>query len=185
MPSIAKFDVWKNGAGNNYNVPIQVVTSSLGTDLGTTDSATSDRTQNQVPWSIVTNTTTWTDTSNLQLTITPKFSNSLIKLGLAITLNNNGNNNAAGIRVRRGNKIVFRPMINTTGPISTGYTTAGGNQWFTFFYEFYDSPATTSPVTYTLQYRAYSSAFNVVLFSGANNGDYAGANYLTATEIAQ
>lgn len=186
MPSIAKFDVWKNGAGTNYNVPIQVVTSSLGTNLGTTVSSTSDRTQDQPSWAFASTTTTWTDMplNQLQLTITPKFSTSIIKLGLAITMNNGTNNNAAGVRVRRGTTIVFRPLINNVGPVSTFFTSTGGASWAQFFYEFYDSPATTSSITYNLQYRTYSGA-TAYWFGGSVPGDYAGANYFTATEIAQ
>jgi len=185
--SIVKTNKFQTLDGLTYNVPIQVVTSSLGTDLGTTDTSTSDRTNANASYVIASNTTTWTDTSNLQLTITPKFASSIIKLNLSIFLYS-GLTNCAGIRVKRGNKIVFRPTLNTTGPFGTGFIgTSGGNTDgdFQHYLEFYDSPATTSPVTYSLQYRAYSSATTPMWFGFQGATLYSPANYFTATEIAQ
>jgi len=183
--SIISANKFKTLDGTTYNVPIQVVTSSLGTDLGTTVSTTSDRTNDAASWGIQSNTTTWQNTSNLQLTITPKFSTSLIKLGLSIAMSNIGNQNAAGIRVIRGSTILFRPAINTTGPYSTGYTTSGQDCYFHHFFEFYDQPATTSAVTYSLQYRAYASSSSPWWFALPVSNQWGSANWFTATEIAK
>ena len=169
--------------GLTYNVPIQVVTSSLGTDLGTTDSATSDRTNTNASYVIASNTTTWTDTSNLQLTITPKFASSIIKLDLSAYLYSGGANRAGALRIRRGTTIVMRPHHTLTGPFSMGYDEAGANHMHHFLTS-YDRPATTSPVTYTLQYRTYNGG-SVHFFAQAANSNYGSLNVLTATEIAQ
>lgn len=178
--SIVKTNKFQTLDGMTYNVPIQVVSSSLGTNYGTT---TNDQTNNNVSWGISTTTTTWTDTSNLQLTITPKFSNSIIKLDLSIMLYNAANN-SAGIRIRRGTTLVWRPSFDGTGPFSTGYTGAGV-LWQTFNVTTFDSPSTTSPVTYTLQYRNYTNAAACIYFSNPTAGVYATSNYLIATEFAQ
>lgn len=181
--SIVKTNKFQTLDGMTYNVPIQVVTSSLGAaDLGTTLSATSDRTNYNASYTIASTTTTWTDTSHLQLTITPKFSNSMIKLGLCVYLNNTANNGAPGIRVIRGTKIVFRPALNTSGPFGVGYSGTGA-QHSTYFFEFYDYPETTSPVTYRLQYRSYDGGS--CRWFGHEGEHWSHANYFTATEIAQ
>lgn len=170
--------------GLTYSVPIQVITSSLGAaDLGTTDTSTSDRTNNNPAWALRSTTTTWTDTPNLQLTITPKFQTSIIRLELTVTLSTDASANAAGLRVRRGNKIVFRPAVNTTGPYGLGYSGSGGNLWSQYNVVFYDTPSTTSPVTYTLQYRTYNGG--TCHWFGYVTGDWAPANWFTATEYAQ
>lgn len=167
-------------AGATFHVPIQVVTSSLGTDLGTT---TNDQTNNNPAWAFTSTTTTWADTTNLQLTITPKFANSLIRLDLSAYLYSGGANRAGALRIRRGTTIVMRPHHNATGPFSMGYNEAGGDHTHHFLTS-YDSPATTSPVTYTLQYRTYNGGA-VHFFAQAANNNYGALNILTATEIAQ
>jgi hypothetical protein len=168
--------------GLTYNVPIQVVTSSLGTaDLGTTDTSTSDRTNLTPSYSISTTTTTWTNTSNLQTTITPKFSNSIIRGELCVYLHNNSVNNAAAVRIVRGNKIIWRPIMDTTGPYSLGWSSAFHHG--TYVITFIDSPATTSPVTYSLQYRAYTGS-STFLF-GPGSGGYGNGQYFILTEYAQ
>ena len=181
--SIVKTNKFQTLDGLTYNVPIQVVTSSLGaSDLGTTDTSTSDRTNLSPSYSITTTTTTWTDTSNLQLTITPKFSTSLIKLELSIYLRTNvTTGDAASVRIRRGNKIVWRPILDTTGPYSTFWTNTSIHPQMAVI--FMDNPQTTSPVTYTLQYRTYNGG-SAQLF-GPAAGSYGNAQYLIATEYAQ
>lgn len=180
--SIVKTNKFQTLDGMTYNIPIQVVTSSLGAaDLGTTDTSTSDRTNLSPAWSIITTTTTWTDTTNLQLTLTPKFANSIIKLDLCVYLLNNSASNAAAIRIKRGNKIIWRPVMDTTGPYSLGWTSAFIHG--TYNITTYDAPATTSPTTYSLQYRTYNGG-QCTLF-GPSTGAYGNSNYFTATEIAQ
>jgi len=180
--SIVSANKFKTLDGTTYNMPVQIVTTSLGAEnLGTTDTSTSDRTNLSPVWSIITTTTTWTDTSNLQLTITPKFDNSIIRLDLCVYLHNNSLSNAAAIRIKRGNKILWRPVMDTTGPYSLGWSSAYIHG--TYNITTYDAPTTTSPITYSLQYRTYNGG-QCVLF-GPNTGAYGNSNYFTATEIAQ
>jgi hypothetical protein len=166
--------------GFTYHIPVQVVTSSLGADLGTT---TNDQTNNNPAWAFTSTTTTWTDTSNLQLTITPKFASSIIKLDLSAYLYSGGANRAGALRIRRGTTIVMRPHHSLTGPFSMGYNEAGGDHMHHFLTS-YDRPATTSPITYTLQYRTFNGG-SVHFFAQAVNSNFGSLNVLTATEIAQ
>lgn len=182
MASYAKFDVWQDSQGNAQNTVLQVVKTTLGDDLGTT---TNDLTNDFPSWVITTNTTTWTDTNSLQLSITPKFANSLIKLELCIHSGARGNGNSAAIRVIRGDKIVFRPMHNsTTGPFSMNYH-SNSNSHVMQSFVFYDTPNTVNIVTYSLQYRAYTSGSSVDIFGYGSAGHYAPLNTFSATEIAQ
>lgn len=167
--------------GDTYNVPIQVVKTVLGDSLGTTSN---DSTQDQPAWVISTTTTTWTDTSNLQLTITPRFANSLIKLELHIYAGTGAAAKAAAIRIVRGTTILWRPTSNSTGPFSLGYI-SGSDGHFHHTLITYDSPNTTSPVTYRLQYRTYSGGSVSNLFGWPAAGHYAPINTFTAMEIAQ
>lgn len=182
MASYAKFDVWQDTQGNTQNTVLQVVKTSLGDDLGTT---TDDNTNDFPAWVITTNTSTWTDTNNLQLSITPKFANSLIKLELCIYTGTRGNANSAGLRVIRGDKIIFRPMHNsTTGPFSMNYHSNSNTHAIQSFV-FYDTPNTTNTVTYSLQYRAYVTSSSVDIFGYGSAGHFAPLNTFSATEIAQ
>lgn len=180
MVSYAKFDVWQDTNGNKQNTVVQVVKSVLGEDLGTT---ASDQTNNFPSWVFSSTATVWTDTNNLQLTITPKFNNSLIKLDLFVFMHNINNGNNAGIRVLRGDKILWRPMRNATNGFSTGHL-GSSSMHNHHFWTFYDTPNTTNAVTYRLQYCNYNS--NVCHYFGyASANHWATTNSLTATEIAQ
>jgi len=173
--------------GFTYNVPVQVVTSSLGAaDLGTTATSTSDRTAstNNPAWVIATSTTTWTNTSTLSLTISPKFANSIIRLDLSIFAYSSGNYSCpVGVRIIRGSTIVWRPAFNTLGPYGMGFL---NNSLGAFQHHItaIDSPATTSAITYSLQYRTYTGS-QCHLFGYGSASDWASSNYLIATEIAQ
>lgn len=185
--SIVKTNKFQTLDGMTYNVPIQVVTSSLGSDLGTTDTSTSDRTNLTPSWLISTTSTTWTDTTNLQLTITPKFSNSLIKLDLSMYAGvSTATAESPAIRIKRGNKIVYRPALTSGGaPYGHAYISPNTGtiaSYFQHFFTAYDAPGTTSPVTYTIQYRSFAGG-TCVFF--AASGNYASCNFLVATEFAQ
>lgn len=167
--------------GDTYNLPVQVVRSVLGGTAGTTSN---DQTNDNPAWAISTTSTTWTDTTNLQLTITPKFVNSIIKLELSIYLHNGGANRAAGIRIIRGTTIVWRPGSNSTGPYGLNFNSAG-EQYLQPFITCYDSPAVVTPVTYSLQYRSYNGTGASNFFGQVGSGQYAPPNTFTAIEIAQ
>ena len=178
--SIVKTNKFQTLAGATMNMPIQVVKTSLGDNLGTTSN---DSTNNYPSWVIGTNTTTWTDTTNLQLTITPRFATSIIKLELSIVAGNGGANAAPAIRIIRGSTIVWRPINNSVGPFSMLYSSGDIHGFPTVIC--FDSPNTTSAVTYSLQYRTYSGNTTVGIFGWPYANHYAPLNTFVATEIAQ
>ena len=169
--------------GNTYNVPLQVVTASIHSNCGTTSN---DQTNNSpTTYGLTTTTTTWTDYPYMQLSITPRFATSIIKLDLHWYMHNGGSAQAGALRIRRGTTIVWRPMMNSTGPFSMGYQD-GTNLGLHMHYgiSVVDSPATTSPITYILQYRTYNGA-NIKFFHWDSSGHYAPPATFTAMEIAQ
>ena len=166
--------------GSTMNVPLQVVKTSLGDNLGTTSN---DQTNENPSWAISSTTTTWTDTNNLQLTITPKFANSLIKLELCMFIHNGGTSKAGAIRVIRGTTVLFRPIYNSTGPFSLGYGESSRHDHITL--TFFDTPNTTAPVTYRLQYRTYNGGTASHFFGYSAASHWSAYNVFVATEIAQ
>lgn len=179
--SIISANKFKTLDGTTWNVPVQVVTSSLGTNLGTTSN---DQTNANASWSISTTATTWTDTSNLQLTMTPKFTNSLIRLELSIYSWAGGSGRGVAVRVIRGSTILYRPLIDTTGPYGMNFGDLSAHH-FTSHLVFFDTPNTISPITYSLQYRTYNGVSAARLFGLQSATSFSAANYLVATEFAQ
>lgn len=167
--------------GTTYNVPIQVVYSVIHDDAGTT-SADQTASTNFPATVVSTTTTTWTDYTPLQLTITPKYANSLIKLELYWYMYAPSAQNGA-IRIRRGTQLVWRPMMNTTGPFSMGHLGSSDHHG-TYALSCIDIPNTTAPITYMLQYRTYSGG-NCRFFGWAEGSHWAPKCTFIATEIAR
>ncbi len=180
--SIVKTNKFQTLNGSTINVPIQLVSTSIHTDCGTT---TNDQTNNSPStYGLTTTTTTWTDYAYMQLSITPRFATSIIKLDLSWYHYSGGNANAGALRIRRGTTIVWRPMSNSTGPFSAGY--AGSSDTHMHYHiSVIDSPATISPITYVIQYRTYSGGATSRFFHWDSSGHYAPPATFVATEIAQ
>ena len=176
--SIVKTNKFQTLAGDTMNVPIQVVRTSVGNQA-----TTSAKSNENAAYAISTTTTTWTDYSFLQLTITPKFANSIIKLELCCYLNQDATTGygGVGIRIRRGTTIVWEPQSNTTGPYGSLYS---GQVYFTPTFIVFDSPAVTTPITYILQYRTYNGTSST-LFAYPGSTQFGSINTFVATEIAQ
>lgn len=167
--------------GTTYNVPIQVVYSVIHDEAGTTSNEQVASTN--TPATVVsTTTTTWTDYTPLQVTITPKYANSLIKLEMFWYMYGPVQNNGA-IRIRRGTQLVWRPMSNTTGPFSMGWLSTN-DMHNHYSITAMDLPNTTSPVTYIPQYRTYNGG-NCRFFGWSDPNHWAPKNILIATEIAR
>ena len=120
--------------------------------------------------------TTFTDTG-FSVTITPRFANSKIKIDFAVTVLSNSHYNYLDI-YRNG-------TTSLSGNASSGFT--GPNAYYTSYWQnislfCFDSPNTTSAVTYNI-YARTSSGFTTV---GEQTGAaYPNAAYISATEIAQ
>lgn len=166
--------------GSTYHVPVQIVRTSVGT----TGTISNSLVNADPAWAIATTTTTWTDYNYLQLTITPKFSTSIIRLELPYFTNNSGNSNNAAIRIVRGTNIVWQPMHNSVGPYGVGHSTNSA-LYMTQTIVCYDTPNTVSPITYIIQYRAYSNTNTVRLFAHPGATEYGPITTFTAMEFAQ
>lgn len=166
--------------GDTFNLPVQVVRSTVGVG-GTTSS---DLVNDNASYALAFTTTTWTDIAFLQLAITPKFVNSVIRLELHYFVNNSGNSNNAALRIRRDTTIIWQPQRNATGPYGTGHST-NSSLYMMQPLVCYDTPNTVNPITYVLQYRAYSSGSTCRLFGHPGSGEYAPVVTFAAMEFAQ
>jgi hypothetical protein len=188
--SVLKLDQIQSRTGGNITSPntiispgnvIQVVKTQLGVQ-GTTSSAANVNSS----YALTFTTTTWTDTSLLSLTITPKASNSLMMLYLSIFVNQDSSDAQAApsIRIVRGSTVIWQPQTNATGPYGLTYSTSS---------QHYEQPTimcsdianTLSPITYSLQYRTYGGVANGRLFGYPGADQWSPINTFTVMEIAQ
>lgn len=132
MPSYAKFDVWQNTAGVNYNTIVQVQFKALNSSV------------------ITTNTAAYSDIESL--TITPRFSTSKI-----LIIANYSASGAGAIRLARDSTVLTAGLTGSSaymhweGDSQTqgGFDSGSLRTPFTLMY--YDSPASTSLLTYKTQ----------------------------------
>jgi len=138
MASIAKFDVWQNTAGVNYQTVLQVV-QRIGT----------------APYALAVTANTWATypSSEMSLSITPRFNTSKILLMASITLGSSVNQSAyrftrGGVAIGVGDVSGSRPRTSAqTGHL---YSTDLNHTFRTISQNFLDSPATTSATTYNI-----------------------------------
>ena len=117
-------------------------------------------------------TTTSTSFTTIEtVNITPTFSNSIIKLTFT------GRSYTAVLTVEHGSRFV---RDSTELETYLGQWTASGATAQRETFEFYDTPNTTSQITYKFEHRVISAG-NQMHFSPNAAGD--GGVYLTATEI--
>ena len=127
----------------------------------------------------IANNSTWTDVG-LQVTITPKTSNSLIYLLLTARA---GNDTSAsnGLRVLKDGATVI--MGGNDYLHNYAYNIGGNRPCGDFSEAFFNSPSTTSAVVYKVQCRVTNGHFT---FNGRGGETNAAKDcYLIATEIAQ
>ena len=133
MSSIIRADRWQNSNGVAYNSVLQVV-STTKTDTFSTTS------------------TSYTDLTGLSVTITPRFSTSVIWVCAGISLSVSGDI-AARFQLVRGSTAIgigdaagsrTRATFGTSPASAIAPTTQGG-------FVFLDSPATTTATTYKVQ----------------------------------
>ena len=121
---------------------------------------------------ILVNSTSLTDLP-LTVTITPKFSNSAIKVIWYSTMMY-GAGNVIVLQLQRSiNDGAYTSVVPITGAYPGTYYgwTHNSLSWGSFSHFFYDTPATTDTVTYKLQYRNWSStATNYLVHQGMYYG---------------
>jgi hypothetical protein len=135
MTSTMRFDKWENSLGQPYGTVLQVV-SVTKTDTFTMSSST------------------FTDVTGLSVSITPRSSSSKILVNINVSGGGTPGFSALIARLMRGSTPIAigdaaggRPRTTIGNTPGFGDTSAVPNGSFSFL----DSPATTSPLTYTVQ----------------------------------
>lgn len=179
MPSYAKFDVWQNTAGVNYNAVLQVI-QAYKTDTQLTNAAIYSG---------------GVAISGLSVSITPKFTSSKILIlghmvsgcdtagtGMLYKLKRT----ISGSTVEVGSGIA---VGNRTGIIARSYVTTSTGQCQTDSYTYLDSPATVSLITYQMYMGVQNTSYQVYINRSQGDSDVQsearGASSITVMEVAQ
>ena len=147
----------RTGTGN---ITIPAGSRLVGTDVGsisTSKGIVQMQYATAMPSSHLTVTSTSDTTLGLTLSITPVFSNSIIKVEWFSTMMN-GAANAIVLQLQRkigaGSYSTLTPITGTRYNYGWTYNTSG---WLHGNHIYFDAPATTSTLTYQLLYRNTSS----------------------------
>lgn len=124
-----------------------------------------------------TSATSYVDATDLTVSITPKFATS--KILITAVPQGIGNTTGYGVRLMKNGSVLFNPSPeDATGPY---YVYIGGSILAPAVLEYLDSPATTSTLTYSIQFRAYAGTAAINYSSGGVN---TGKSTITVMEIA-
>ena len=159
MASIAKFDQWQDSAGNKFGTVVQVVQQTYDAQVST-------------------NTLNTLVDGPGTVTITPKSASNKILIMLCFsTLADVGANVDA---VCESHNILYRgtTLIGPASGWKQSITRTSG--WNNIAIQHLDSPATTSSVTYKMQFRRVSAASGTVY---VNTGESGGNFRWTLLEI--
>jgi hypothetical protein len=124
------------------------------------------------------------DIPGLSVAITPSRSDSKILISYHLYIG--GNNTVTYIRLLRDSTGLAIPSGMTNGSTGVNFTTTSNNGFMsTHSFQFLDSPATTSSVTYKLQWAGNSSAYTLYLnrYPGSSNS-YIGSSSITVMEVS-
>jgi len=154
MTSTMRFDKWENSLGQPYGTVLQVVSGVYSTQVSTTST------------SFV--------TSNAEVTISPKFSNSKILILVSGVLEMSQTPQSAQTTIYRGGA-GGSEITNA----KVDYYQSTGNFFWTIGLNHLDSPNTTSATTYTLMFRKNSG------IGGVNIQTSGSKTNITLLEIAQ
>ena len=129
--------------------------------------------------------TSYTDITNFNLTITPKFNTSKILIrGIMSVFQISSVDSVVTFRLLRGSTVIGSDSSDNRQGICVAYSgsTSTGHMG-TVEFEFLDSPSTTSATTYKVQHcNDTSGQFN--LNTWPSNDNYRGVSSLTAMEIS-
>ena len=131
---------------------------------------------------------TWTNVPNLSVTITPKSSSSKFLLLANVPITNFTGGRGVHMKFAGGNTAGFIGDASSNR-IRSGASSAYNTEKFTtsFGLNYLDSPATTSPITYTIQIRVGETGTAAVNLSAVDGdtGDYGRpVSSFTVMEIA-
>ena len=140
---------------------------------------------------ISTSGSSWADIPSLTLDITPSNANNKILILFDTMVTSVGTSSPVGFRLFRDSTIIGTHGTNT-GDVNAAdcfasqYSTMGGNTyWFNINRTHYDSPNTTSEITYKLQWRGMNDATAGTFYMNSwSDGSYKCNSNLRAVEIA-
>jgi len=130
---------------------------------------------------------TWVDAAGLSVTITPSAASSKVKVSFSVLVTGSGNTPYPKIKIlRNGADIIIGDTnggrVRATSAAGTISSTADLE---TVSFEYLDSPATTSAITYKLQVNGYNNReFNINATNiGDGNSGVSGVSAITVMEI--
>lgn len=140
---------------------------------------------------ISTYSSSWTDIPSLTLDITPSNANNKILILFDTMITSSATSSPIGFRLLRDSTIIGTHGTNTgdvnaADSFASQYATMGGNTyWFNINRTHYDSPNTTSEITYKLQWRGMNNATTGTFYMNSwVDGSYKCNSNLRAVEIA-
>lgn len=136
---------------------------------------------------VVSLTTVTPTATDFEIDITPKFTNSIMRIEHNPHIYSGNTNDSLGIRIVRTisggtGTVVYQPQSNATSSYGLWY---GGATYFQPTIVAFDKPATTSSVNYKVYIYTYNNA-NTHYYGGhVGSNQYAPKQYLAVYEIAQ
>ena len=133
-----------------------------------------------------TSTTTsgsFTDISGMSVSITPKFNTSKIFVMITLGSISSAAGISVGFRLLRDSTAVGNAADTTLQSGFTNIYEGGNSSLFSASHNFLDSPATTSAITYKLQWRNSSGTTYLNRYSGSSDS-YNGSSTITAMEVS-
>ena len=133
-----------------------------------------------------TSTTTsgsFTDISGMSVSITPKFNTSKIFVMITLGSISSAAGISVGFRLLRDSTAVGNAADTTLQSGFTNIYDGGDANLFSASHNFLDSPATTSAITYKLQWRNSSGTTYLNRYSGSSDS-YNGSSTITAMEVS-
>ena len=133
-----------------------------------------------------TSTTTsgsFVDISGMSVSITPKFNTSKIFVMITLGSISSAAGISVGFRLLRDSTAVGNAADTTLQSGFTNIYEGGNSSLFSASHNFLDSPATTSAITYKLQWRNSSGTTYLNRYSGSSDS-YNGSSTITAMEVS-
>ena len=133
-----------------------------------------------------TSTTTsgsFTDISGMSVSITPKFNTSKIFVMITLGSISSAAGISVGFRLLRDSTAVGNAADTTLQSGFTNIYDGGDASLFSASHNFLDSPATTSAITYKLQWRNSSGTTYLNRYTGSSDS-YNGSSTITAMEVS-
>ena len=168
-----------DGPNSSQHTSVTTPGTGVGTGASSWGRANAIETTSQTPTA-----------SEFQVDITPKYSNSLIKIDFTFYANPRGAANAPGIRIVRTISggtptVVWQPPTNTTSAFGMSYMPQETDHHVIKHFTAFDQPSSTSSINYRAYYYNYSSGSSVMYFCYNSDNHWAPPQALIVTEIAQ